>query len=377
MKIFDGHLHTFRFKVSVRESIDLFKRQFKRFNVEKMTFLALPCDAVPGRVEWDKTDRLDNIRAMYFKAVFSPHGYAYAGLEYKGLDVTDKKAVADDLLRQVKEYKKVGYDGMKMYEGHPNHRKLLGYPLYDEVFDKYFDYCEKTGYPIIMHLANPAYMWDESKVDEYWRARGCFFDDTYLAFDQFHEEIFKRLDKNPKLNFTLAHWGFLTYNKEAAEKFMSYENTKLDVCPGGECFMAINQDEKYWVPFIEKYADRITYGTDSYNFEYDKEESWVRATGNRPNLVNKFFLTTDEFEYLGEKCKGIGLKKEYCEKIFFDNLYNMLGEPQAIDYDYLIDKCDKLLQTVDPESLDRYNLWCMKNDLESIKDGVFVYDKEF
>lgn len=53
MKVFDGHLHTFRFKVSMRESIDLFKRQFERFNVEKMTFLALPCDACPGRVEFD------------------------------------------------------------------------------------------------------------------------------------------------------------------------------------------------------------------------------------------------------------------------------------------------------------------------------------
>ena len=377
MKVFDGHLHTFRFKVPVRESIGLFKRQFERFNVEKMTFLALPCDAVPGRVEWDKTDLLENIRVMYFKSVFSPNGYAYAGLEYKHLNVKDKAAVADELLRQVQEYKKVGFDGMKMYEGHPNHRKLLGYPLYDEVFDKYFDFCEKTGFPIIMHLANPAYMWDETKVDDYWKARGCFFDDSYLAFDEFHNEILKRMEKNPKLNFTLAHWGSLTYNKEKAEKFMSFENTKLDVCPGGENFFEMYKDEAYWVAFIEKYADRITYGTDSYNFEYDKEETWVRATGNRPNFVHNFFLTDSEFDYLGTKYKGIGLKKEFCEKIFFDNLYNMLGEPNAIDYDYFIDKCDKLLQQVNPESLDRYNLWCMKNDFESMKGGVFVYDKEF
>lgn len=377
MKVFDGHLHTFRFKVSVRESIDLFKRQFKRFHVDKMTFLSLPCDAIPGRVEWDKTDELENIRVMYFKSVFSPNGYAYAGLEYKYVDVKDKQAVAEELLRQVQEYKKVGFDGMKMYEGHPNHRKLLGYPLYDEVFDKYFDYCEKTGFPIIMHLANPAYMWDADKVDDYWKSRGCFFDESYLPFDEFHNEVLKRLEKNPKLNFTLAHWGSLTYNKEKAEKFMSYENTKLDVCPGGENFFEMYKDEKYWVAFIEKYADRITYGTDSYNFEYDKEENWVRATGNRPNFVHNFFLTDGEFDYLGMKFKGISLKKELCQKIFFDNLYKMLGEPNAIDYDYFINKCDKLLQTVNPESLDRYNLWCMKNDLESMKEGTFVYDKEF
>ncbi len=376
MKVFDGHLHTFRFKVPVRESIGLFKRQFKRFNVEKMTFLALPCDAIPGKVEWDKTDLLDNIRAMYFKSVFSPNGYAYAGLEYKDVDVKDKKTLAEELLRQVKEYKRVGFDGMKMYEGHPNHRKLLGYPLYDEVFDKYFDYCEKENFPIIMHLANPTHMWDKDKVSDYWKARGCFFDETFLSFDQFHNEILKRMEKNPKLNFTLAHWGFLTFNKTAAEKFMSYENTMLDVCPGSANFAEISKDEKYWKAFIEKYQDRITYGTDSYNFEYDRDDTWLRATDVRPSFTQDFFTTTKDLCY-GEKCKGIGASKEVCEKIFYDNLYKMLGEPKAIDYDYFIAKCEKLLEIVDPESLDRYNLWCMKNDFASMQKKEFVYDKEF
>lgn len=377
MKIFDGHLHTFRFKVPVRESIGLFKRQFERFKVEKMTFLALPCDAVPTRVEWDKTDLLDNIRVMYFKSVFSPNGYAYAGLEYKDLDITDKNTVAQDLLRQVELYKEVGYDGMKMYEGHPNHRKLLGYPLHDEIFDPYFDYCEKEGFPIIMHLANPAYMWEEDKVSDYWKARGCFFDETYLPFNEFHNEVLKRMEKNPKLKFTLAHWGSLTYNKEKAERFMSFENTMLDVCPGGENFFEMYKDVPYWTAFIEKYADRITYGTDSYNFEYDNEENWVRATGNRPNFVHNFFLTDGEFDYLGTKYQGFGIENKICEKIFYENLCNLLGRPKAIDYGYFIEKCEKLLEKVDSESLDRYNLWCMKNDFESIKKGTFVYDRKF
>ena len=371
MKVFDGHLHTFRFKVPMRESIQLFQRQFERFHVEKMTFLALPCDACPGRVEFDQTDPLDNIRVMYFKSVFSPKGYAYAGLEYKGLDIKDKEAVAQDLLRQVKEYKKVGYDGMKMYEGHPNHRKLLGYPLYDEIFDPYFDWCEKENFPILMHLANPAEFWDETKVSDYWKARGCYFDETYPTFDEFHQEILKRLEKNPKLNFSLAHWGFLTWNNQAAEKFMSFENTKLDICPGGENFFRILNDKEFWIPFIEKYAHRITYGTDSYNFEYDNEENWLRATGLRPLLSQQFFMD-GEYDYIGRKYTGIGLKEELRQKIFYDNLSDMLGEPNVIDYDYFIAKCEKLLETVDPESLDRYNLWCMKHDFTCMKNGTFV-----
>lgn len=372
MKVFDGHLHTFRFKVPVRESINLFKRQFDRFGVDRMAFLALPLDALPGKVEFDKTDLTDNLKVMYFKSVFAPKAYAYAGLTYKGLNLKDKKAVGEELLRQVKEYKRVGYDGMKMYEGHPNMRKLL-FPLYDEVYDPYFDFCEKEGFPIIMHLANPAEFWDPNKVSDYWKTRGCFFDESYPTFKEFHEEVLKRLEKNPNLKFSLAHFGFLTYDKFAAEKFMSFKNTMLDVCPGGENYFKILEDKDYWVKFIEKYADRITYGTDTYNFEYDNEENWLKNTGNRPLLVQNFFATDTEHVYIDKKYTGIGLSEKDVNKIFYENLYNRLGEPKPIDYDYFIEKCDELLFSADPESLSRYNLWCMKNDFITMKKGEKVW----
>lgn len=371
-KVFDGHLHTFRFKVPVRESIDLFKRQFKRFGVEKGTFLALPCDPVYRRTGLEVTDPIDNVRAMYFKAVFAPNFYAYAGLEYAHLDLNDKKAVADDLLRQVKELKAIGFDGMKMYEGHPNMRMVLGYALDDEVYDKYFDFCEKENFPIIMHLANPPYMWVRELVGEYWANRGCYFDPAvFPKFEDFHEEVLKRLAKNPKLNFTLAHWGFIPFNQPVANKFMAFENTKLDVCPGGDNFIKALEDIDFWQPFIEKYSDRITYGTDSYNFEYDCEETWVRATGARPQQVQAFFQG-QEFPYGGKTYKGITLKQEQIDNIFFNNLYNMLGEPNKIDFDYFINKCNELIKGFEPKDFEYYNLWCMKNDLTEIKNKGYL-----
>ena len=231
-------------------------------------------------------------------------------------------------------------------------------------------YCEKEGFPVLMHLANPAEFWDESKVSDYWKARGCYFDESYPKFSDFHDEILKRMEKNPNLRFSLAHWGFLTYDKQKAEKFMSYKNTVLDVCPGGDNFFNILEDKEYWIPFIEKYADRITYGTDSYNFEYDNEENWLKNTGNRPRFVQDFFLTNTKHYYSGGEFTGIGLKEEYAEKIFYFNLCRILGEPNYINYDYFIEKCDKLLSGESRDTLDGYNLWCMKNDFESMKKGV-------
>lgn len=137
-------------------------------------------------------------------------------------------------------------------------------------------------------------------------------------------------------------------------------------------FFEILDDKEYWIPFIEKYADRITYGTDSYNFEYDNEENWQRATGLRPLLCHNFFASDMEHTYTGKTYTGIGLEKKLLKKIFYDNLNEMLGEPNTIDYDYFVKKCEKLLDVADPNSLDRYNLWCMKHDFQSMNDGVFV-----
>lgn len=361
MKVFDGHVHTCTFNVPVREGVLLFKRQFERFDIEKMIFAAVPCHGFPGT--FADTDHLDNLRVIYCKSAFAPNGYAYAGLEYDEIDLSDKKAAGEALRAQAERYRAVGYDGMKMLEGHPNMRKLLAFPLDDELFDPYYNFCEETGYPILMHLANPPDHWDANSVSEYWRGRGCFFGDgTYPSFCELQNEIVRRLDKNPKLCLTLAHFGFLTFDKQLAERYMRYENTRLDVCPGGESYFNILKDPDYWIPFLEKYADRINYGTDTYTFEYWGEKTFRSASGARPSLVRNFFLTKESHTYQKQEYRGIGLAPKLCEKIFYTNMASLLGTPRPIDYAYFLERIDALLATAVPGTLDEYNLRSMKYD---------------
>ena len=316
--------------------------------------------------------------SLYFKSVFSPNAYAYAGLEYDKVDLKDKKAVQEELLRQVKEYKRAGFDGIKMFEGHPNTRMCIGYPLDDEIFDLFYDYCEKEGFPIIMHLVNDPSMWDRSQVSDYWISRGCYFDETFPTFDEMQEEIIRMLEKHPKLKFTLAHFGFLTFApKERVEKFMSFENTMLDLTPGGENYFNILKDKEYWIPFIKKHIDRFTYGTDAYNFEYVGEELFTKSATTRPNLVRQFFETTKEYEYAGKKYRGIGLEQEMLDKIFYDNLNNLLKEPNKIDYDYCINKCNEIINEFNETTIQHHNVWCMKTDFISMKEkGYIEYFKD-
>ena len=384
-KIFEGHAHHLFHvcKLPVRESVTLYKKVFKFNDIEKVRFLALPCEATPARkgvegLGFDKTDHTDNLKALYFKSAFSPNAYAYAGLEYDKVDLKDKKAVQQELLRQVQEYKRVGFDGIKMFEGHPNTRLALGCPLDDEIFDLFYGFCEKEGFPIIMHLTNSPDMWDINKISAYWIGRGCYFDERFPSFDQMQEEFMRVLEKFPKLKFTLAHFGFLTFApKSRLEKFISYENTMLDVTPGGENYFNILKDEDYYVPFIKKHIDRFTYGTDLYNTKYDKEEYFKASITNRANLVKRFFGTTGEYEYAGKKYRGIGLSQEMLNKIYYDNLMDLLKEPKKIDYDYCINKCDEIINEFDVIDIQYHNVWCMKNDFTSLKEkGYIEYFKE-
>ena len=379
-KVFEGHTHQMYYnnKMPVRESVTLYKKAFKLTDVERVRFLALPCHARPERenlrkIGFDETEHIDNTKAMYFKCAFSPKRYAYAGIEYDKVDFNDKKAGAKEILRQVKEYKRVGFDGMKMFEGHPNTRYMIGCPLDDEIFDPFYDFCEKEGFPIIMHLTNSPDMWDINKISAYWIGRGCYFDERFPSFDQMQEEIIRMLEKHPKLKFTLAHFGFLTFApKQRVEKFISFENTMLDVTPGGENYFNILKDKEYWIPFIKKHIDRFTYGTDMYNTLYDNARCFEISVTRRPTLVRQFFETTKEYEYSGKKYCGIGLEQTELDKLYYDNLYNLLKEPNKVDYDYFIAKCDQVIKEFKADHLEHHNIWCMKNDFISMKEKGYI-----
>ena len=364
MKIFEGHAHSCTFGIPVREGVTLFQKQFERFDVERVLFAGISHHGFPDTFEND-TDLLDNLRVMYYKWAFAPYGYAYAALEYNGLDLSDKKAAGAALRAEAERFRAVGYDGMKMLEGHPNLRKLLGVPLDDELFDPFFDFCEETGFPILMHLANPIDHWNPEKISDYWKGRGCFFGDgTYPSFHDLHDEVCRRLDKNPKLSLTLAHFGFLTFDKELAERYMSYENTRLDACPGGESYFNILAEPEYWIPFLEKHIDRINYGTDTYTYEMWDKKSFHAASGARPNLVRNFFTTTGTYTYFKQEYHGIGMSEENCEKLFYTNLHNLLGEPRPIDYDAILARIEELHAQATPGTVYEYDLRCMKYDLK-------------
>ena len=163
-------------------------------------------------------DKLQNIKCLYYKAAFAPNAYAFCGLEHDFNMPQEQKA--DYFLNQAKEYLANGYDGFKILEGMPSCIKKTGLLLNDAVLEPFWAYLEQVGCPILIHNAHPKYFWDEKRVGEYWKKRGCFYGEGmgYPTFEEIVNAIFEVLDRHPNLKITLAHMGFLSEDYDLAEK---------------------------------------------------------------------------------------------------------------------------------------------------------------
>lgn len=337
-KVFDLHIH-YSFDIPIDQMVNIFKEEFAETNTEKYCFLSLPHHA-------NGKDKLflsanQNIKGLYLKHAFSPNGYAFAGLIHPQEQISDEVR-AEYYLKQAIEYNVAGYDGIKMLEGHPTLSRVLGRSLDDKVYDKFYDYLEEKQMPIIMHVADPAESWAMETASEDAKALGRTYCDGFPSKRQLTDEVFKMLDKHPKLKFGLAHFGFMSYDIKEAERFLSYENTFFDLTPGGEQLIEMTKNWDKWLAFFNKYQDRIIYGTDYYAFP--KDENWEIAFKRRPEFLRQLFETDSEHTYLDKTFTGVKIEKCLRDKLYRKNFMKLLGEPKPIDKKYFKAEIERLLK---------------------------------
>ena len=296
-KVYDIHIH-YSFDIPLQETVDIFKEEFEATQTEKYCFMSLPHHAKNGVVDFDE---VQNIKGLYLKWAFQPNAYAFAGLVHPKSHL-DEKAVAQVLLLQAKQYLSVGFDGIKMLEGYPSLVKAWNLPVDSPIYDDFYRFMEENGYPILMHIANPKENWDISTASPYAIESGRVYDSSYPSKEELTAQVFRVMDKFPKLKFILAHFGFMSYDIDEAERYLSYPNTLLDITPGGEQLINMQKEWEKWLPFWNKYQDRILYGTDFYAFPKDK--NWEVAFMRRPKFIRQFLETNSEHIYLDEKFTG-------------------------------------------------------------------------
>lgn len=326
----DGHIHI-TFAHPIDQTVQMLTDTMTWYDCERIAILSLP------QLSAEKNDPQQNHKVLYCKSVMNdarPDRAVYAfGNIYHRRDGTD---TAGGYLAQAKALWDMGFDGIKIFDGKPKMRKLLGRRLDDPIFDDFYAFLQEKDMPVTMHLGDPPEFWDIHLVSEYALQAGWFCDETYPSLEQMRAEVLGILDKFPRLRLTMAHFFFLSQDLKACEElFAKYPTLCFDLTPGGEMFENFSKRPDDWRAFFIRHADRISLGTDTYNYDLhdDLADYGANADFVRTNLVRRYLEGTAPFEhpYLGT-LRPLSLDDQTLTTIYRGNFIRRLGNPRAVNF---------------------------------------------
>jgi len=348
----EGHFHLSKAN-TVDDSVQIYRNIFDCFGYSKGALMVYQHDS-------GESQFADNAKALYIKDVFNrlePHRrlYALGGLYFN----FDERDTSDGFYDQVKLMYDMGMDGVKILEGKTNLRKALGRPIDDPIYDRFYAFIEEHDLPVTMHVAGPASCWDPVNIPDFARRAGWLADESTPPFLQFREETEGLLRKFPKMRLTLAHFFFISHDIDNAVRIMeTYPNVSFDLTPNSEMYADFTKRVPEWREFFKTYADRIIFGTDTYNQVLldDISEYVKHPMQHRINLVRRAIETSEPFEdtHFGT-IKPLGLDDETLIKIYGTNFDRMYGEVREVDRRLTAEYARRLLDRYVSGELDSGN----------------------
>ena len=315
MTIVDAHTHI----SNVKERFAPIYALAERLGYSQLTVMSLQC---AGRLT-------QNAICALCKALNPKTTYAFGGLDY----VTGR-----DFAAQAKSLRAMGFDGMKMLEGKPTTRALLGNALDDQKYDGYYGFLEETAFPVVLHVADPPEFWDKDKVPSWAVEHGWFYGEgDHAPVNQYYDEVENMLRKHPKLRAIFAHFFFLSGEPARAQKFLDdHPLVSIDVTAGIEMYENFSIDPAFWRVFFVKNSHRIIFGTDSSDQALDESGDEVDISGYAAMEID--FLRYDKpITVYDKKLHGLGLPESAQRRIFSENYHALVGKtPRPIDIPAMI-----------------------------------------
>lgn len=203
----------------------------------------------------------------------------------------------------------------------------------DERFDSIWSYIASENKILVNHVGDPKNCWlplSEMTVDnDRW-----YFSDfpeyhMYLHPEHpSHEELMQSrdhvLDKHPNLHYVGCHLGSLEYSLEKQAEFLDkYPNASFDMAARIVHFQVQNRDSVR--AFINKYQDRLLYGTDIVLYDGKGKQSTFLMFRDKVNSVYlndwNYFTTDNIFEQTNGTAdyQGLDLPNKVLEKIYYQN----------------------------------------------------------
>ena len=314
--IVDSHSH-----ISQIKDIAQYIRMLENNTLDYLNILSLP--------SYDDERYILNPLCILAKASYPKKIYTFGSLNHFSAKYASQKK---DYAKQVENLIKMGFDGIKMWEGKPNITKQIDLPLNSPEYDDFYTYLEKNAIPVTSHIADPKELWDKENVPKWAVDNGwSYIDGTFTPNEEFYTQVEDVLARYPQLKITFAHFFFMSADIDRASKYLEkWPSVNFDVTPGMEMYVNFSKRPDEWRDFFIKYQNRILFGTDN-------GYSGVSLYGI--SFVRKFLETNDEFENDGVLYRGLKLPIEVLNNIYFNNFMrfiNFRSNPvnlnMAIDY---------------------------------------------
>lgn len=335
-EVIDSHIHLQGGYQDIPAFFSGMETLVKECRTTRKNFLMVP--------QWDEEFISQNELGILYKAMYPQTTTVYAGLDY----YRPNGAKPMDFARQAERYWEMGFDGMKFVELKPTVQKHLGFPwLSDSRYDELFAYLEEEQIPVLLHVADPETFWDGSQCPPFAHENGWFYGDgTFSAKQELQEDVEKLFVRHPRLKATLAHLFFLSAEHDYAEHVMqSYPNVCFDITPGVEMYGNFSKDPQMWSAFIQKYEDRILFGTDKGWGSTTPMEQKIPFARERVAIQRRFLETADEFQGYGYTLRGLDLPFHTLQKVYRDNFLRMTeGRIRAVNLQKAIDYTEQEIE---------------------------------
>lgn len=270
--------------------------------------------------------------ALDFKTENPEQIYMSGAIDYRLL-LEKSEQFPKDLPRQVHTLIDQGFDGMKMIEGKPNVRKLVGLSLDDPVYDGLWQTLEQEQFPLILHIADPEFFWDAQSCPDWAKENDWDYSDgTFPSKNELHQEVDHILERFPNLKLTLAHFSFLSTDLIAAGQFLkAHPTVSFDLAPHIDMYTDFSENAVAARKFFIEHSDRILYGTDMDTRVLKRGADGHRLAVSVVSLIRQFLESEKPFQHFGKKSyEGLNLPEESLRKIYYQNFERIYSKRPAI-----------------------------------------------
>ena len=268
------------------------------------------------------------------------------------------KQVGKYMAKFVDQMRKCGCDGLKIIEGKPSMRKFMAIPDFDlPCWEPLWDYAERTALPVLWHLNDPETCWDPANAPRHIRMAGEIYDESYINNEVQYRQMENILSRHPNIKFIFAHLYFMSVQLDRLGQLLDrYPNVMVDMTPGLEVYVNLSKDPAAAKAFLERYQDRILYGTDigarcvlaDGKQPFNQDECLARIEmidgllrGSEEVILEedgRYLINTDPFVL-----RGLDLSEEVLNKIYWQNFQRYVGsKPAATAPKRIIKECRRI-----------------------------------